>query len=86
MYMYVRILQVMVIRAKFSRIRIRTNLLQRCDNDFGHFSNIYLSIKLSKRVTNFHEKLLFDPTGDSATERLKIPLKILFQFFSQIFH
>ena len=34
-----RIIQVTMLRAKFGRIKIRTNLLQRFDNNFGHFDN-----------------------------------------------
>ena len=34
-----RIIQVTMLRAKFGRIKIRANLLQRFDNNFGLFNN-----------------------------------------------
>ena len=46
-----RILQVVMLRAKFGRIKIRTNLLQRFDNNFGHFDN-----KFCYKIDKFQTK------------------------------
>ena len=54
--LHIRIHQVMMLRAKFGRIRIRTNLLQRWDNNFCHFSNKFW-YKLDKTIYNFSKKI-----------------------------
>ena len=69
--MIIRILQVMMLRAKFGKNRIRTNLLQRCYNNFCHFNNIFC-YKIDKTIYDFsneirNHRLLLKPTGDSAT-------------------
>ena len=69
--MNTRILQVTMLRAKFGRIRIRANLLQRFDNTFGHFDN-KICYKIDKMNCEFfkrNRRQLLDLTGDSATEQ-----------------
>ena len=54
--LYNRILQVMMLRAKFDRIRIRINLLQRCVKIFCHFNNEFcykIFISADFETTNF---------------------------------
>ena len=48
----IRILQIMMLRVKFGRIRIRTNLLQRCDNNFYHFNDKFC-YKIDKTIYDF---------------------------------
>ena len=53
--MNTRILQVTMLQVKFGRIKIRTYLLQGCDNIFGHFDNIFCH-KVKKRDMTFQTK------------------------------
>ena len=52
----IRILQVMMRRAKFGRIKVRTNLLSRFDNNLGHFDNKY-SYKIDKTNYEFSNEI-----------------------------
>ena len=55
-----------MLRAKFGRIKIRANLLQQFDNDFGHFDNMpkifvkyptaYYVMRFSKRFFLLYKK------------------------------
>ena len=48
--------QVMMLRAKFGRINIWTNLLQRFDNNFGHFYNKFC-YKAHKTIYDFSNEI-----------------------------
>ena len=54
--MYIRIPQVMMLLAKFGRNKIGINLLQRFDNNFGHF-DIKFCYKIDKTNYNFSNKI-----------------------------
>ena len=49
----IRILHVMMLRAKFVRIKTRTNLLQRFDNNFGHFDHFDNKFCLKAHKTSY---------------------------------
>ena len=51
-----RILQVTMLRAKFSRFKIRAYFLQRCDNNFGHFDNKFCH-KVYKKSYDFSNEI-----------------------------
>ena len=51
MVVNIRILQVTMLRAKFSRINIRAYLLQRCDNNFGSFDNKFCTKFTHSKIT-----------------------------------
>ena len=82
-YLFIRILQVTMLRAKFSRIKIRAYLLQRCDNNFGHFDNKFCH-KVNKKSYDFSNEI-----ADCCSIRLAtLPeknCKIWFKIFSKIF-
>ena len=61
-----RIIHVVMLRAKFGRIKISTNLQQRFDKFFVTLITNF-AIKLIERDTNFQKK---SPTGNTATKRL----------------
>ena len=44
------------LRAKFGRIKTRTNLLQRLDNNFGHFNNKFC-YKVHKKIYGFSDEI-----------------------------
>ena len=56
MMFFIRILQVTMLRAKFGRIKTRTNLLQRLDNNFGHFNNKFC-YKVLKKIYGFSDEI-----------------------------
>ena len=58
----------MMLRAKFGRIKISTNLLQQFDKDFCHFNNKF-GHKVNKKRYDFSNEIA-DPTGDNTTEKL----------------
>ena len=47
--MIIRIIHVVMLRAKFSRIKISTNLLRRFDKIFCHFNNKFCHLVNKKR-------------------------------------
>ena len=53
---FIRILQVMMLRVKFGRIKISTNLLQRVDKIFGHFNNKFCH-KVNKKRYDFSNEI-----------------------------
>ena len=63
-FLDIRILQVMMLGAKFGRIIIRTNLLQRFDSNFGHFDN-KICYKIDKMNCEFSNEI-----ADSCSIRL----------------
>ena len=52
----IRIIQVVMLRAKFGRIKIRTYLLQRFDTNFGHFDNNFC-YKIDKTNHDFSNEI-----------------------------
>ena len=46
----------MMLRAKFSTIKIRAYLLQRCDTNFGHFNNKFCH-KVDKTSYDFSQEI-----------------------------
>ena len=54
--LHTRILQVVMLWAKFGRIKIRTNLLQRFNNNFGHFDKKFC-YEIGKTNFTFQTKL-----------------------------
>ena len=72
-----------MLRAKFSRIKIRAYLLQRCDSNFGHFDNKFCH-KVNKKSYDFSNEI-----ADCCSIRLvTLPeknCKNRFKIFSKIF-
>ena len=75
---YFSMLQVKMLRAKFSTIKIRSYLLQRCDTNFGHFNNKFCH-KVNKTSYDFSQEI-----ADCCSIRLATLLqkncKYLFKF------
>ena len=76
----------MMLRAKFGRVKIRTNLLQRCDNNFGHFDN--KCYKIDKTIYDFSNEIADCCLIQLATllqKDCKCLLKFGLKFFHKIF-
>ena len=56
MLISIRIIQVVMLRAKFGRIKIKINLLQRFDYNFGHFDNKFC-YKIDKKNYVFSNEI-----------------------------
>ena len=90
--MYSRTLQVTMLRANFGRIKIRTNLLQRFGNNFGHFSNKFCH-KVEKTIYEFSQEIadcfsipLATLLQKNCQYLLKFPLKFFKNFHEEIWY